>query len=664
MKKIIVILIAVILIISIALISIFSFTRNKPDNTDEESEDEYYSIADEDSMAPYASLKDKAAFEAALKALVIEDSEYAKDEAEIESAAWETLYNDFAFACVRQGVRQITGTPSANAVVFYNYYYTYTDSNNTVYYFNDNMRSDKSVSVTLGLKDLTDFEKQLKDVITATKIDDYVYSTRTTGVARENDVAYVSYTLEKNVEIDGVNKQVRYTVVNERIELKRGTSAFVDYLIDKNVGTHISDFSDAGLGETYKNIKIAFVSGGNEICAVKEVTYTEEKKVRDIYGVEHNLKDQELTYHIYPVNYVDVPEFTAENLLNFVFGKDITYDAVEQILFGKSFSKKSEEEKNAILINYTANHLTGSNVTLKDLVESLKTFHAEYEAALNMYYKAKADEDTKRALAMTAEAKLAAANPDDANYNDLQKALDTARFDLQVAEQASMAAEKRFEEMENGRNDSVNLLVQITNANANAGVGYNLIDGYFELACEYLLDRYNEDIRAKLSEEISKLFDEHVEIKKLPEKALESAENEIVDGYKRSFNSDMDPDTGNSYYSDFNGKFKEFLKQKLNASSYEEAMSIIAQEAEDEVKEAVIIYTLSEIYEVLASDKEFEEYVGSDMMTQISVTWYGENYVRYQYQSEKLTDYLLSYEKDADGKYVYLYVAYTIVDKK
>ena len=115
----------------------------------------------------------------------------------------------------------------------------------------------------------------------------------------------------------------------------------------------------------YSSIKIDFVEGGKEFTTITDTTYDTETKLdksfyTDTGSVDKNkeekqldVKDKELTYHIYPAFYVEVDEYTAENIINKVLGESITESSLATLLFGKEYDDGTEDERKALLEKYT-----------------------------------------------------------------------------------------------------------------------------------------------------------------------------------------------------------------------------------------------------------------------------------------------------------------------
>ncbi|MBQ7333006.1 MAG: hypothetical protein IJW38_01485, partial [Clostridia bacterium] len=311
-----------------------------------------YSLADED-IAAYATFDadSKAKFEEAWKALVIEDGDFTTDPTIRDNKVWDSIYNVIASAVTIDADKLTTGVPSGNDIIYYNYYYTAVIGEET-YYFTANMKSGSTASIQLGLKAPTDFETKLAALFAGVDIKDYIYTTETVGEVKENDVVFISYSYTYNVEVkdettgEVATKPETVKVSNERLVLTKDSSPFVNYLLEKKAAINsssIEKFEDASTGRTYTDIKINWRAKGNEIGTATDVTYTEKQMVTDITGIERDLKDVELTYHIYPVHFITVPEFNALNFINVILDDSITFKAITRVLFGEKFDEKTEE---------------------------------------------------------------------------------------------------------------------------------------------------------------------------------------------------------------------------------------------------------------------------------------------------------------------------------
>ena len=449
-----------------------------------------YSIADEDLASCVSFDADaKAKFEEAWKTLVIEDGDFTTDEQTRLNKVMDSIYNDLASAVSEDAEEVKTGMPSDHDIIYYNYYYTAEIGGQTVYFNTAKMKSGSTTSVQLGLADPSDFEKQLANLFIGVDIKDYIYTTQTSGEVKENDVVFITYSYTYNAPVEGsdATTPTTVTVTNERLVLTKGASALVDHLLTNkatiNTST-IKDFEDKDTGRSYTGIKINWRADGKELGVAKDTTYTEKTMVKDITGVEHDLKDVELTYHIYPTHYLEVPEFTAENFVNVILDDGITFAAIKRVLFGEKFEEKKDDEKKAVLDLYITKDKDGKDVSLEEFVKALATAQTEYDSALEAKEKADTEKDTKQTAYDSAKAKY------DADKTDERKsALDTAEANLKLAKESAEKANTTFTEKETARNDKVKELLDLVAAKEDKEAGRNnLTDGYIVLTYEYLRD--------------------------------------------------------------------------------------------------------------------------------------------------------------------------------
>ncbi len=631
-----------------------------------------YSIANED-IASYATFDadSKAKFDADLLNLVIKDGEFKNDATIRDNLVWDSIYSDLASAVSSDAEKKTTGVPTANSIVNYNYYYTYTETNSetgetTTYYFTDNMKSGSTTSIQLGLRAPSDFENQVIALFKDKDIKDYVYSTDVSGEVKEGDVVFISYTYTYNVEVkdettgEVATKPETVKVTNERLVLTRDASAFVNHILDKkaNVGKDVEKFSDEASGRTYDSIKINWRANAVEIGSAKDVTYTEKMEVYDVKGAKKDLKDKELTYHVYPVNYIEVPTFDELSFVNVVLDDSITFRAITRILFGEKFEEKPQEEKDAILNLYKTTEAE-KELTLEALVTSLATAQKEYATALEAKEKAENDKATKQAAVDTAQKNLDA----DAGNADKQKALETAKANLTAAETTLNTATETYNTKLAARDAKVTSLLTVIKNNEDKAAGRNnLTDGYYELTYDYLRDKYNEEIRMNLAKEVYALFEKYVVVaEELPEKAVDTTFDRLMENYEYEFyNGTYNETTKETNYKHFGGNFRDFLKEKITVTrgititNYDMAVAEVKKMAKEYVKPIVIIYALSDAYDVRVDEEEFEDYKESEDGTYNADSFnYGENSALYAYQFDKLMNYFLEYTEAEDGSYTY-----------
>ncbi len=433
-----------------------------------------YSMAKDD-LSPYAtfSAEAKAAFEKALLELEIEDGDFTADEETRNKKVVDAIYEALASAAKNDGDKVATGTIGAHDLVNYCYYTTVT-IDGVEYVFNTaKMSTSSTTSIQLGLLAPEGLDAAISEKLAGIELDGKSYSTTTSGTVSKGDVVFISYTSSEQVEVidkatgevekdaDGnpVTEEKKVTVTKERLVLTEGASDFVDFLIEKkaSIGSTI-DFTDykGSDGKTYTSVKIEWVANGNELAVVDDVTYDESKTdLKDVYGnAIPDLKDKTISYHIYPVNYIAVSEFTATTLVDLILGDDITVDSLASILI-KGYDDMEDADKETALKAYDkttgdktvtlkemAEAIANAQATLADKEEALETPEKNYDSTLEDFEKVASDKvkaakdelDAKQAEYDAAKTIVDAAG--DAATDEQKAALEAAKTALDAADKA------------------------------------------------------------------------------------------------------------------------------------------------------------------------------------------------------------------------------------
>ena len=642
-----------------------------------------YSIANED-ITSYTSFDAdaKSKFEAAWATLVIKDGDFTTDPTTRFNKVMDSIYEDLANAIAEDATELKTGVPNGRDIVYYNYYYTMeTEEGKTVYFSTANMKSGSTSKFQLGLEDPSEFQKQLIALITDKDIKDYIYTTETSGTVAEGDVVFITYTytVSETKEDGSVVESKPVTVTNEMLKLTKDSSALVNYVLEKksSINATIEDFKDGAT--SYTGIKINWRAKGEALGSAKNTPYETETKIKDITGTEYDLNGKELTYYVYPSHFIDIPDFTKENFINVILGDSITFSAITRTLFGEKFEEKTAEEKKTILDLYLTADKDGNNtVTLEALVESIAKAQSEYDSAVTAFEKAETTVSTKQSAVDDAQKKFDD-ETDEAKKAERETALNTAKTELETAKTALVTETTNRDTKLADRDAKVNTLFAIVEANqesdsydvAQPDQRLNLTEGYERLTYEYLRDKYNEEVRMNLAEAIYKLFETSVTITAIPEKAVDTTYERLMENYEYEFyNGTYDTTTNQSNYSAHNGSFKSYLIEAVSEANdnatiadYKAACDMVRKNAEDYVKPILAIYAISNAFEVIVSDEEFEDYKESeDGSYNVDSYNYGENSVRYAYQFDKLMNFILNYEEQPDGSYKYTKVSFTFED--
>ncbi len=673
-----------------------------------------YSYA-EDDLSLYTTYKGNDAVKEALKKLVIDDGDFTTDPEKRANKVVDSIYADLAASIKEDGEKLTEGVLSGHDILYYSYYVTATFDEKEAVLFAQNMKTDNAASVQLGLGAPSALETKLAELLVAQglvkpaegeatgDLKDKTYTSTTSGKYSEGDVVYVTYTVtyEKKVTDPETGEEgtttATETYTNERITLTKDASPLVNHLLEKkaSVGVSVDSLDDATSGKKYSGIKVNWIAKGNELGTVVDTTYTEKKEVTDVSGTKRDLNGVALTYHIYPVHYMAVPEYTAENLINEILGSSITIDSITAILFGRDFSEKEDSEKEELLKEYVTKK-DDKDVSLEDFIADLAKLQKELTSADTKLDTANTSlKDKKQAYddAVTAkeeaqkkydEAK--AAYDADTENEEKKKAFETADTALKSAATKVDTTKKAYmgEEKDNGeggavktqkdaqeaydkaltaRNDKVTALLAIKEDMAS-----KLTEGYKTATYDYLLEQYNEEIRMNLAAEVWEIIKTHVDTPKTPNEAVNETYKQLIENYEYEFyNGTYDSSKGISNYKQYNGKFKNYLVAAVkkdidtNTKDYDDALIKVREEAQRLVAPILKIYVVAKAFDVLMTEEEFKEYKEDiNNNYDANVYNYGESSVRHAFQFDKLmNECLLKYEEAEDGSYKYDLVEYT-----
>ncbi len=576
-----------------------------------------YSYAKDD-MTEYATF-DKEAFLAALQDLKITetgDGVFTTDEATNDKHVEDAIYE--ALAKVVDADNKLTaGAPGAHDVLYYVYYCTGVKDDVTYTFYADKMKESGAGKIQLGLSDHEGVNAKIAEAIAALgDIDSYVYKTKTDGEAAAGDTVYVTYTrkYEKTVD-EGGKETVTETYTN--VVLTLGTTSGTEFK-DKLVGLEIGkkkDKLDATISEvingetvdvTYSGITINWVveSGAN----IPTFTYTNTASTKvspaEPYTEDSgkiDLKDIELTYYVFPVYYNTLPVYTAYTLLTEVYGSSLSTSSLHM------FSTDKYSEKIAELASLLK--------TLADLEKAETTAKETYEkkqAAIDTA----GGEDKATAAQKTAR---------DNAYTDYVVAQGEVE-DKQKEVDKQIAAVYAIEDDVEGK----------------------IIEAYEKSIRKNLKDKYDTYIKYSLATEIYKLIEEHTTVTALPKKAVNNAYDALMDSYKESFYTGTDSSsssTSQSYYSKYNGSFKDFLMAETNTTTYNDAKAAVKTEAEDAVKPIVQIYAAAQALDLVYTDKEYKDTIKNTNLGTYE-DYYGESNIKAAEQIDKILDYYLEIDEE------------------
>ena len=614
-----------------------------------------YSFA-EDNMSNYVTF-DSAKFNDALKALVLEDGDFTTDEAiraqKVEETIRNTIGQSTDTGADKQRKEGIVGTYD---ILYYSYYVTATFGEEVATLYASNMKSASAVKLQLGMNSTaSSLDKAIMDALKDKDIKDFIYSTdtATTTELKAGDKVYVSYTYDSKDASGNAKPTVKVT--SEYMVL--GDDAFSKAIIENcaKVGTK-KDFKITVDGEErdYKNVVVDWVvtSSYTELGAfeVKDLDkiikdYNKDTTaVTDTKGVSRKLgeaKDGVLTYHVFPVYYVETAELSATLILDTLLGKSITKDLFE--VFGNESYKATVD---------------GKEKTLATLVTELAALCSTRDTAKTTRNSAESTLSTKKATLDAAGANATAA----------QKQAVTD------AEKALKEAQTKYDEAVAKVDSQIKTILAI-----NADLETKIVEEFREMAFDTLENEYNNEIYMNAAKAVWALIESSAAIKSYPAEALEEMKDRILDKHEYTFyNGTKDTTKKISYYKHYNGSFEKYLIGELaSGKTIDDAYAVIEKEAKAALDPIIKIFAVSEALGCEVSDKDFkEEYIKSNAYYESEVEQYGELNVRAAYQFDTLLGDLLeceTYEKDEgdhkagdlkdyiDGKYLpFKKIAYTI----
>lgn len=607
-----------------------------------------------DDLSQYATF-DKAAFDAALQKLVIEDGDFTTDEAtrdlKVLDSIYEVLVKEVDTKDTEAQIKE--GMLDKNDLLYYCYYATYVKDGKTVVVYPSKMKVASAVSIKLGLSDLDDDVLTLiKDAVYAAigedgevEIKDYVYSTTASGAVEKDDVVYVSYTSENASGTKTTYKFERLTVGDETNpvakELLGGTEKNAN---PARVGTALTEFTNGKEGEElvkYTNVKVDWIVDTEKEITTEPYKLDKELNVTDVVvGTSDKIAaETELTYHVYPIYYYEVEEFSAE--------------AVIETLI-ESLSKDSLE-------------------CLKDCEELIKTYADKVKAkdtAVTAFEKA--EEAIEKADKALAEAKTAAEKKgkEEGKEGDALTAYVDADAAVVAAKTAVTEANKDLNEKKKPAKETaeadvtaaMNAIFKKVGADDEAAGKTKVEEEYKETIHDKLVEEYNTEIKNNLAKAIWDLMVANTKVTGYPEKGVDEVYDRMYDSHKYTFYTGTDSSTKESHYKANKGDFKAYFTKTMGAANYKAAKEELRKDAEEYVADFIVIYYVAEQYDLMYDKKEIKEYKNDEEGNYSYNEYYqGETNALAAYQFDKLLNHFLESETDEETKAVtYKKIAFTL----
>ena len=218
--------------------------------------------------------------------------------------------------------------------------------------------SGKQIGTLMDKIELTDGESTY--VYSSIKIN-FVASRIYGGKTEVGDKAYVSYTVKNR----NGNGKTEY-VTNELVTVGNpGTSSLSAFIAGREIGNEINGklIISSGFDVEYSDVIVDWVAGDlDDITerAAGSVTFVpfntdEIVTLVDSASVECAVNGLEFTYYIFPTYYIDIPEYSAEIVIDKLLRENITAEAIYNVIFNGG-------EKTA---DYSSGDLTVDDLALK-----------------------------------------------------------------------------------------------------------------------------------------------------------------------------------------------------------------------------------------------------------------------------------------------------------
>ncbi len=578
-------------------------------------------------LTEYATF-DVDAFKALLGNVEVEDSDFRYDDEEVRAKMVSDEIYSRLVNLAEADDKVFTGTLAEKNILYYCYYVTATfaekigdtdeTEDKTYTFYATNMTESKFQ--TLALYNLTkDVDKKIMEALlgdTPFVFDEAAaYVTKTDGTTAGGKVVYVTYKAT-----DTAGTTVTYT--NERIVLPaEDDGTFAGYLVGKEIATTLED-KDITVGEgddavttKYTDIKVNWmVDAGKEVVIdFEENPFTSTTSQTADNGTKKDLKDaNSVSYHIYPVGRQEVEELTKEN------GKLVFTTLLGDGISTTSLDCLSKEE-----YKYTDGE---TEVTIKSLVEELAGKYKALSEAKTAYDKAPANETLQQ------------------NYEDAKAAVAAAALDEYWNKMQQCAGEDDLSE-----------------------VMYN---EYTEDVYDELESDYNDEMADKIAVALWDMIQQAVTNVVAPERALKDAykhnnESFKYDYYTGSVSTDTNAATNLETYATYKdylvARAKEIATEELGMSAvvcenYEQAVAILEDYAEKQVKEYIIIWTVAKAFDIEVVDTEVENFAllqsyymqlyGLSITSDQIIEQYGEENIRTYLVFDKLISHFLEVEED------------------
>ena len=310
-----------------------------------------------------------------------------------------------------------------------------------------------------------------------------------------------------------------------------------------------------------------------------------EKTEKNIYGEAIRLNGETLTYHVFPVYYIDV--------VNGLFTENADAEDIATLILTECYKTAITNMTDAFSKITSEEYKGAENKTAKDLLGELYTLLGTLST--------KTSNASSALTELTKAQENRAKNTNTDNVESLKDKESKAYDSYQTAKNEERAAR-----------DSVTIKVGeiLACKKGETGIAADVIADYKQYHYDTLDATFRSDIKKALASAISTVLksESTVTFNKLPKKAVNQAYKALMDAYQQDFYEGKYTTTGSSTsssvsqtnYEKYEGNFNRYLIAKVlngKEGTVKDAKAAVRVMAEDAVKEIMYVYILTEMVE-------------------------------------------------------------------
>ena len=461
---------------------------------------------------------------------------------------------------------------------------------------------------------------------------------------------------------------------------------FLNHLVGKKVGTTTSSITVKNeiIGEETVEVKYTSVTV-NWIVNTENAHFTVDYKLYDeelkddnsnkktetnVKGEKVVLNGKTLTYHIFPVYYLDVKDLDAKLILEEFYSVVASTQTKEH-----DHTEDDHEHETEFVFDTLNGNYKNGETKLSTLVEELVKLYGSTSDSASLLAKEKTLTEALTALEK-AQTKLGADDrKSESETGVLEKNVDNAL-------DTYLKAKKAVDEVKAKIDEKITKILGCKDGETTVEAG--LVEDYKTYQYDTLEATYKADIKEKLAAKVIEYLEANVKFTgNLPKRAVKNAYEAIMNTYKYDFyegkyssgssTSTSTSTSAETNYHYYGGDFNAYLVDKVAKGKDMAAVKAAIQlEAENTVKDIILVYIFSEAVdakwegaEVILTKAEKKQIKKDLENMALLYQQYGLSYTYnlddsyHAQQFDKAMNYLLE-ENETEGNVVeYKHIKYT-----